>query len=678
VANRPDGLTVVITRLCKYGNPGDIKTISYSTADQLVIRQYAVLYDPKVHGPLPWRAGASTLTAQVQPYITPPSVPLPDGPKTFALVSNITNGVGLQKDTEVLKALLESYGHTVYTEMWNATSPTFRRVNVLIFLEVIDHRWFPYADTAWLVPNSEWWYPEAWNRHLPRFSKVLCKTKHCHELWKPMVGGRAIYTGFEAVDFLRPDIERNRTFLHLAGKSATKNTEAVLAAWREFKIPYLLLAVIANRDLATHGQGIPGVTVVERLPDVTQAMNANLFHIMPSQQEGYGHALHESLGCGAVVITTAAPPMNEFSGIPRELTIPVHRTMPKCIAQLQLVQPSDVAAAVNRAWSLSEQDVSRIREEARAGFLADRSHFRSQMAAIADTKSTAHTSTGRDLVLVPTYFRPEYLWNSLEALAAADGGKEKEVWISHDHHARDYRPADPENKEVVEHFKGAFAALRWIDRQPTIYDGNSYNVLELYREAYGSNAKFVYLIEDDVIVEKDFFRWHEAVQAKGDYICSWAGGHESDEGKDPSIYVETSDHYSSLGTCWRREKLGHVLPHANPAYYTHMYNYVTTRFPGIHLDRGFVEQDNLIKRIIMAGHHKAAFPLLKRAYHIGITGYHRLQGYKFQGPLEQRAKELGEAARAGRLQTLPRTHVDCNDIDSPRGSTAEWSELHVQ
>ncbi len=38
---RPDGLTVVITKLCRYGQPGDIKTISYSAADQLCIRGYA-------------------------------------------------------------------------------------------------------------------------------------------------------------------------------------------------------------------------------------------------------------------------------------------------------------------------------------------------------------------------------------------------------------------------------------------------------------------------------------------------------------------------------------------------------------------------------------------------------------------------------------------------------------
>lgn len=44
---RPDGLTIVITKLCMYGWPGDVKTLSYCTADMLCKRGYATRqYDP--------------------------------------------------------------------------------------------------------------------------------------------------------------------------------------------------------------------------------------------------------------------------------------------------------------------------------------------------------------------------------------------------------------------------------------------------------------------------------------------------------------------------------------------------------------------------------------------------------------------------------------------------------
>lgn len=47
--NRPDGLKIVFTRLCRYGNPGEVKTISYTTAERLIIAGYAKLFDEPVH-----------------------------------------------------------------------------------------------------------------------------------------------------------------------------------------------------------------------------------------------------------------------------------------------------------------------------------------------------------------------------------------------------------------------------------------------------------------------------------------------------------------------------------------------------------------------------------------------------------------------------------------------------
>jgi glycosyltransferase involved in cell wall biosynthesis len=43
MANRPDGLTITFISPCRYGSVGETKTISYSTAEQLVIRGYAKL-----------------------------------------------------------------------------------------------------------------------------------------------------------------------------------------------------------------------------------------------------------------------------------------------------------------------------------------------------------------------------------------------------------------------------------------------------------------------------------------------------------------------------------------------------------------------------------------------------------------------------------------------------------
>lgn len=297
----------------------------------------------------------------------------------FTIVSNITNGAGLQRDYELLKGMLEAKGHTVHGEMFNSNNPTFWPSDVVVFLEVVDPRWFrPGVQQYWMVPNSEWWYP-MWEPFVKRFSKVLCKTKDCLRLWMPKVGARATFMGFEANDFYRPEVERKKIFLHLAGKSETKNTQAVVAAWRQFHLPYQLIISAFKPCIMNLCRNIPNVTLVTRFDEtqVRRVMNECRFHIMPSKAEGYGHAIHEALGCGGAVLTTNAPPMNEFAGLDDQLLIPVAQTTPRPpLTLFYEVNAAGVAQAVNRAWQLRDDTLRIISEKARDGFLADRQAFR--------------------------------------------------------------------------------------------------------------------------------------------------------------------------------------------------------------------------------------------------------------------------------------------------------------
>jgi hypothetical protein len=306
-------------------------------------------------------------------------------PKTFNLISNITNGAGLQKDTELLARMLESYGHKVTRTMFNDPYPTFRRHDVNIFLEVISHPWLFHATENWLVPNSEWW-GQCWEPFIPRFNKVLCKTKDCLNIWNRKVGNRAIYTGFEANDYFNADVPRQRTFLHLAGKSETKNTAAVIAAWRTYNLPYPLIVSAFKPNIMALCKGVPNVTLVTRFGDdeAKHVINECLFHVMPSKNEGFGHAIHEALGCKGIVITTDAPPMNEFAGIDKRLCVGVERKSPRPpLTFFYEVNPGILANMVHKAAQLNEAEISSMGELARAGFLSEREFFRNKFEELA-------------------------------------------------------------------------------------------------------------------------------------------------------------------------------------------------------------------------------------------------------------------------------------------------------
>ncbi len=362
------GITVELTRKTNFGEKGEVKEIDYYIAVHLLEKGYAIISGNTCAAPLP------TVSATA-----------PGPIKTVALVTTLNNGAGLQKDAELLKRLLEHYGYAVY--LGGASPPlyNFRQVDLVIFLELVCEPWFRYSKNFWFMPNSEWFWP-CWEQFVPRFSRILCKTHHCHDLWTRKVGeSRCVYTGFEATDFYMPEVKKQKRFLHLAGKSSFKNTEAVVEAWRSGAVSYPLTIVGACPAVANAVRPITGMSNVRysvRVPDVGMLLNEHQYHIIPAQMEGYGHALHEGLGCKAVVITSNKPPMDEFTGIPKDLLVPTSGQGVHCLAPLHFVKPVAVATACHKAWTLTGAEIDKIGDEARAGFLSDREDFHKRLAEV--------------------------------------------------------------------------------------------------------------------------------------------------------------------------------------------------------------------------------------------------------------------------------------------------------
>jgi len=304
--------------------------------------------------------------------------------KTFNVITSF-NGAGLGKDADLLKHLLASLGQEVTCTQFNYPIATSNKYDVNIFLEVMNPEWLAYAAQNWIMPNTEWWYPQ-WNVLLPRINKVLCKTHDCERIWAAKVGAdKVVYTSFEANDLYRPEVQHKLAFLHLAGASEAKNTAVILSAWRQFQLPYPLFIsaeVPGIRDLC---KGIPAVTYDFRFDDATtiQLQNECRFSIYPSRNEGYGHAIHEALGCGNAVLTTDAPPMNEFPGIDKRALMAVHHKAPRLgITSFYEVFPEGVRDAVQRVVTLPESELDQIHNTARATFLADREFFRMKLSEI--------------------------------------------------------------------------------------------------------------------------------------------------------------------------------------------------------------------------------------------------------------------------------------------------------
>jgi hypothetical protein len=287
----------------------------------------------------------------------------------------------------------------------------------------------------------------------------------------------------------------------------------------------------------------------------------------------------------------------------------------------------------------------------------------------------------RDVIIIPIYYRPEYLYLCLERIMGNTGAG-LEIWLVQDRRATDfpqYAQEEQETDQILSLFKKQLNVRRII-RRPHSYHGNSHNVLEGYKAAYETNARFVYLIEEDVLVTEDFFRWHETVQGQGDYFCSIGyrciRNSRVEHRDDPEGYLECAGDYASIGVCWRRANLAAVVKHARAGYYRDPMGYVQARLPHPKLPAGASEQDGLILRTQMADPRPAAWASFPRAYHIGVRGYHRPKGFRFPGPLDERVNALRKAATSTTaLRGL--SADDFHDVEAPPVEVPVWTVQRV-
>jgi Glycosyl transferases group 1 len=314
----------------------------------------------------------------------------------FNICSNIDNGVGLEGDYKMLKGLLESWGHKVNGVHFKRIDAGIPRADVNIFLETLADALFPMAPRNWLIPNQEWWAPYDHTNSMHRVDKILCKTHDAVSIFKKLYPERqntVQYIGFESLDLYDPTVPRKRTFLHIAGQSRYKNSPAVSYAFAKFfddpsdKDNHADLTFVgAYPEEVQLARDHKNVKYIQRASDaeIKRLTNECIFAIIPSGAEGWGHVIHQSIGCGAVVITTDFPPMNEFDGIARDFLVPYQKASPELAAQRAFVGALEVKAAIERVRKISDAQIAEIHTYARAAFLKQREDFRAKFKAIVE------------------------------------------------------------------------------------------------------------------------------------------------------------------------------------------------------------------------------------------------------------------------------------------------------
>ncbi|MEL1263096.1 glycosyltransferase [Pseudoxanthomonas putridarboris] len=312
------------------------------------------------------------------------------------------NGVGLSRDLRLIADVLRDAGISVDIQPGRGRGklrkwfgPWLRRARIAfqrtlrrprydlnLMLEHIHPELLGAARHNAFIPNPEWCLPRDVKR-LPRMDHVFAKTRHAVDIFDRR-GCRAAPIGFTSVDRHDAQVPRRRTFFHLAGRSGAKRTRLVLETWARHP-EWPTLTVVQHPRTAHFSPSAPNI--VHRIDYVDDAelrrlQNENLFHLCPSETEGFGHYLVEALSVGAIALTTDAEPMNELVTAQHGILIPFSHTGRQELATRYLIETVELEAAVEAALALDDREIARRSLAARDFYKRNDAAFRSQLVQV--------------------------------------------------------------------------------------------------------------------------------------------------------------------------------------------------------------------------------------------------------------------------------------------------------
>jgi len=334
------------------------------------------------------------------------------------------NGGGLSRDIDILCQALQGSDYTISLNGAVLHKAPMRRQRIVhrasnvmhrwlhhkamtaspydvnVFLEDIGPGFFKYARVNAFIPNPEW-FKDYQQRYLAGIDVVLCKTRSAQDTFQAR-GGHTRFISFTSEDRrsaprdgaqrdgARRDNTRQEGFLHVAGRSWQKGTKALFDAWLRHP-EWPLLTVVQNArnysQLPVKTITAPNIRhVLERLDDASlkSLQNTIAHHLCPSEAEGFGHCINEAMSCGAVILTTNAPPMNELITAERGILVDYNRASPQRAGMNYFVDPVDLKHKIDTIIAMDAAAKQRLGERARAWYEENDRLFRTQLVTALD------------------------------------------------------------------------------------------------------------------------------------------------------------------------------------------------------------------------------------------------------------------------------------------------------
>jgi len=224
-----------------------------------------------------------------------------------------------------------------------------------------------------------------------------------------------------------------------------------------------------------------------------------------------------------------------------------------------------------------------------------------------------------EVIVMPTCKRPEMLALALRAIDRADNPPD-DVRIFCDTNT-DVEEVTYVRNQYLPHAL-IFHAAPHVD-----LPSGMWNILMALKAGYSTGADFVYLIEEDVVVNQSFFNWHRMWSDEVLATCGRLAKRRSKPG-----------YYTNPGSCLRRHALDLIVPHINDELFADRQAYLNKHFPGS--DELSDLDDGLIRRVQKKYGLEVVYPEQPECSHIGFGAYNHYMNWTNEGSIEERILRL--------------------------------------
>jgi|GEM_PF-1561778 len=248
---------------------------------------------------------------------------------------------------------------------------------VNIHLEVIKESDIRLAEKNIMIANLEWLRDRSYDL-LPKMDLFFCKTNNAKQFFDKK-GMPAVYISFSSISPWNDAYkQKENVFIHIAGSSVVKGTEALAKLWSRHpewpKLTIIARPIEHLEMMQAHNLDIIGGFMGRE--KLKQLQNEAEVHLCPSEAEGFGHYICEALSCGAIVVTVDGEPMNELVQPDRGVLVNFDSTEPMYHGSKFTFDSYDFERKIERILSMTNTEKDQMKLSAKKWFDDNDSFFK--------------------------------------------------------------------------------------------------------------------------------------------------------------------------------------------------------------------------------------------------------------------------------------------------------------